>query len=213
MSGGIYSGPAIQQGVEKGFINIDPFEPKNINPASIDLRLGDEVAVYDGWVNTDVVDEWRRGGLGSGLFDGLGLCCNRLAVRDIKERIPTHSFKMCPEKGWVLHPDILYLMHTLERIHSDHCVPVLDGKSSIGRLGIQVHVTAGFGDPGYDGQYTLEVTVKHAIRVYPGMRFCQMRFHSLEGEVLNYQETGHYKGTDAEGAVASVAHTQFQEGT
>ncbi len=92
----------------------------------------------------------------------------------------------------VLNPGILYLMHTLEVINTKKYVTVIDGKSSLGRLGISVHQTAGYGDPGFNGQYTLEVTVVHPVRVYAGMRFCQARFHTLEGEITDYQNTGRY---------------------
>lgn len=81
-----------------------------------------------------------------------------------------------------LEPRKLYLLHTAERVSTKAFVPVLDGKSSIGRLGICIHLTAGYGDPGFDGQYTLEVTCVIPVRIYAGMRFCQMRFHTMVGE-------------------------------
>lgn len=95
-------------------------------------------------------------------------------------------------------------------------MPVLDGKSSIGRLGVQVHVTAGYGDPGFDGQYTLEVTSVYPVRVYPGMRFCQMRFHTrdlgdqtvLKGPLLY---AGSYEGETSRGPVPSMIWRQFEE--
>ncbi len=205
----ILSGPAIADCVEAGDITITPFDEKNINPASVDLRLGDEVSVYKNWVDCSVADHRSRD---STPFDGGGLVGQGYMsyVQDIKEPASTHTFKMYKETGWVLKPGILYLMHTFERVHTECFVPVLDGKSSIGRLGITIHLTAGFGDPGYDGQYTLEVTAAHCIRVYPGMRFCQMRFHHLDGRMLNYKDTGRYQHDQATGPVASLAHTQFE---
>ena len=200
MIGGILSGLEIENAIDTGVIEIDPYEPKNINPASIDLRLGNEVKVYEDWVQAE-----DAGG------DGHLFRAKTFSVRDVKHKPSTLSFEADPDKGWVLKPGILYLMHTFERIRLGRMVSVLDGKSSLGRLGIQVHVTAGYFDPGWDGQGTLEVVVTHPIRVYPGMKFCQMRFHSLVGEMLNYQETGHYTGKAAFGAEASAAHTQFQE--
>ena len=98
-------------------------------------------------------------------------------------------------------------MHTVERIRTDFYNPVLDGKSSIGRLFVKVHETAGYGDPGFNGQYTLEVTTSmFPVRLYPGMRICQIRFHTLEGALASYEETGHYKGEAAQGAVGSKVH-------
>jgi dCTP deaminase len=103
-------------------------------------------------------------------------------------------------------------MHTAERIVTDSFVPVLDGKSSLGRLFMQVHATAGYGDPGFDGQYTLEVTVTQPVVIYAGMRFCQIRFHTLVGfQRTSYQAKGHYIGPLAEGPVASMSWKQFAE--
>ena len=101
-------------------------------------------------------------------------------------------------------------MHTVERIHTKKYVPVLDGKSSIGRLFMKIHETAGYGDPGFNGQYTLEVTVVHPLRVYAGMRVAQMRFHSICGEVEK-PYNGNYVGDAARGPVASRAYKQFQK--
>jgi dCTP deaminase len=216
----ILSGPAIIDCVAAGDIVIEPFDLECINPASIDLRLGDEVAVYSDWVDCSAENYHRTVVHGLDVanlvhFDGAGLVGHGYMsyVQDIKKPARMHTFKMDKETGWVLKPGILYLMHTLESVCTERFVPVLDGKSSIGRLGITIHLTAGFGDPGYDGQYTLEVATVHCIRVYPGMRFCQMRFHHLDGRVLSYKDTGHYHDHKAKGPVGSLAHTQFEEGS
>jgi dCTP deaminase len=108
-----------------------------------------------------------------------------------------------------LEPNVGYLMHTIERVHTKKYVPVLDGKSSIGRLFMKVHETAGYGDAGFDGQYTLEVTVVHPLRVYPGMRIAQMRFHTILGEVQKLY-AGNYTGEAAKGPVPSRAWRQFR---
>jgi dCTP deaminase len=97
-----------------------------------------------------------------------------------------------PEDGFLLAPGQLYLMSTHEVIKSEHYVTVIDGKSSIGRLGISIHQTAGYGDPGYHGQYTLEVSCLLPVKIYPYMRFCQARFHTVLGLVTSYQENGNY---------------------
>jgi dCTP deaminase len=118
------------------------------------------------------------------------------------------EFEMHPDRGFVLLKGIGYLMHTAERVRTGHYVPVLDGKSSIGRLFIAVHVTAGYGDTGFDGQYTLEVTAQHPVVVYPGMRFCQIRFHTTVGDVQPYH--GNYTGEASMGPVPSRAYNQFK---
>ena len=161
---GILSGPEIKRQIEYGDIVIDPFDPELLNPASVDLRLGDVVCQY--------------------------VMNLREADIDSKVEPRTVGYVIDGDEGIVLRPGELYLMHTVERVYTSRFVPIIDGKSSIGRLGICVHLTAGYGDPGFNGQYTLEVTSVLPVRVYAGMRFCQMRFHSIEGEVQQY--TGNY---------------------
>jgi dCTP deaminase len=197
----ILSGPRIEQMVKEGWIEIDPFDRTRVNPASIDLTLGREVAVYERWSLYLSVD---------GQLRSPDSCLSASDEEmDVKEEPKVLRYAM-GDGGLLLRPGILYLMHTAERVKTNEFVPVLDGKSSIGRLGIVIHLTAGYGDPGFDGQYTLEVTAVHPVRVYAGMRFCQMRFHELSGPQLNYQETGNYQGDDAHGPVPSKAFKQFR---
>lgn len=197
----------IRAAIADGTIQIDPFNPEQVNPTSYDLTLGDEVAVYAGWTYTG--SNVFRGPSGGYIEDGSSFtACNR--VLDVKDQLSIERYKIDPGAGWVLHPGIGYLMHTRERVHTRQYVPILDGKSSIGRLFLQVHATAGFGDPGFDGQFTLEVLVQHPVRVYPGMRICQIRFQEYAGEVLHtYDQTGHYTGEAAKGAIPSQAWRQF----
>lgn len=206
--GGILTGLAIEAAVEAGDIVIDPYREDQVvresrrNPASYDLTLGDEVAVY-----ADVVErpEWNDPRHGHDLF------VNRRGLVDAKKKMKIRKYRMSRESGWLIKPGIGYLMHTRERVRTDKYVPVLDGKSSVGRLFVAVHITAGYGDPGFDGQYTLEVTALHPTIVYPGMRFCQIRFHTAVGEVLSYQRTGHYRKKLASGPVPSMTWKQFEE--
>jgi dCTP deaminase len=205
---GVLSGHAIREAVERGDIVIDPYDTKQINPASYDVRLGTGVAVYDDWVYP-VREEMRpredRDGSLLAPYTGSG---SRVPILDTKREPQVTRFAIGCE-GWVLLPGIGYLMHTAERITTKRYQPVIDGKSSIGRLFINVHATAGYGEAGFDGQYTLEVTVKHPVRVYAGMRFAQMRFHTIHGEVQLYD--GNYKGETSRGAVASRAYKQFDQ--
>jgi dCTP deaminase len=201
----ILSGPAIRAAIERGDIVINPFDSKYVNPASVDLTLGTKVARY---ANERI--------LGKGV------------VLDSKKDNPCEFFDI--EHGGVwLYPGHLYLMHTAECVRTDKYVPVLDGKSSIGRLGVQVHMTAGYGDPGFDGQYTLEVTAVYPTRVYAGMRFCQMRFHELscgDGRLAHasgpgtkagawkrgeeHLYNGNYTGEASMGPVPSRSWKQFE---
>jgi len=180
-STGILSGRAIAAAIDDGSIIIDPYDRKHLNPASYDLTLGDEVKIYD--------------------INSIGNC-----TLDSKKANPTRELKIPPE-GIRLLPGTGYLMHTRERVGTKKFVPIIDGKSSIGRLFALIHYTAGYGDPGFFGQYTLEVSVVHSIILYAGMQICQIRFQTISGEVDLYN--GHYKGETAQGAVASHAYEQF----
>jgi dCTP deaminase len=137
--GGILSDSAIRKAVEYGDIEIDPFDPERLNPCSYDLALGNEIVSYQSGAGAPV------------------------PYLDARVRPGTYSFKF--DDGMVLHPNVGYLMHTVERVATKKYVPVLDGKSSLGRLFMKIHETAGYGDPGFDGQYTLEVTVMYPFLV------------------------------------------------
>lgn len=206
---GILSGSSILYAIESGDIEIDPFNASQVNPASYDLTLGSGVAVYKEWVSwDDRADELHKMGV-RGPRDGSDLTPMRDRVFDVKTEPEVLEWTIDQERGWVLKPGVCYLMHTHERICTKKYVPILDGKSSIGRLFLKVHECAGFGDPGYDGQYTLEVTVQHPLRVYSGMRICQIRFHTIDGQVESYQKKGSYKGALAKGPVPSQAWRMF----
>ena len=178
---GILTDGAIAAAVACGDIEIDPYDSKHLNPASYDLTLGDEVLVYS-------FDDQR--------------------AHDVRE-MPFTKKRYIDDSGIILRPGDGYLMHTRERVWTGKYVPVLDGKSSIGRLFISVHFTAGYGDPGFNGQYTLEVTTLYPVRLYAGMRIAQMRFHTTCGTVQK-PYAGQYQGETAKGPVASRAWRQFR---
>jgi dCTP deaminase len=194
----ILTGKAILGAVKAEHIVVEPFTEEHLNPASYDLTLGETVRVYRAWVH-DCHEPGK-------VADGSRLYA-RDEVLDVRQRSETLDFRM-PDTGWCLRPGIGYLMHTVERIRTNRYVPVIDGKSSIGRLFVAVHITAGYVDPGFDGQYTLEVTAVHPVRIYPGMRICQVRFHSPEGEIVLYD--GHYTRDKAMGPVSSEAPDMFR---
>ncbi|MCL2755755.1 MAG: dCTP deaminase [Firmicutes bacterium] len=133
-------------------------------------------------------------------------------VLDMKQPNATKRIKI-PAEGLVLEPGILYLGRTTEWTTSKKHAPMLEGRSSIGRLGIFIHVTAGFGDVGYDGTWTLEIQVIHPIRVYPGVRIGQIYFHTVEGEFIPYGETGNNSGkyNKLNDIKASMLYKDFEE--
>ena len=92
---------------------------------------------------------------------------------------------LIPEEGLVLQPGNLYLGVTEEYTETHAHVPFLEGKSSIGRLGIDIHATAGKGDVGFCNHWTLEISVIHPVRVYAGMPVGQLIYFAVEGEIEN----------------------------
>ena len=91
-----------------------------------------------------------------------------------------------PKDGLVLSPQRLYLGRTVERTETHNLVPMIEGRSSIGRLGLFVHVTAGFGDVGFCGYWTLEIFAVQPIRIYPGISICQIIYHQITGDIHEY---------------------------
>lgn len=91
-----------------------------------------------------------------------------------------------PEEGLVLSPNQLYLGRTVERTTTHNLVPQIEGRSSIGRLGLFVHVTAGFGDVGFSGYWTLEMFAVQPVRIYAGVPICQIFYHELTGDITEY---------------------------
>lgn len=91
-----------------------------------------------------------------------------------------------PDEGLVLSPNQLYLGRTVEKTTTHNLVPQIEGRSSIGRLGLFVHVTAGFGDVGFSGYWTLEMFAVQPVRIYPGVPICQIFYHELRGEITEY---------------------------
>ena len=91
-----------------------------------------------------------------------------------------------PPEGIVLSPNQLYLGRTAERTETHNLVPQIEGRSSVGRLGLFVHVTAGFGDVGFCGYWTLEMFAVQPVRIYAGVPICQIFYHELTGKFDEY---------------------------
>ena len=143
-------------------IIIEPFNEKQLNPNSYDLRLDKELLIYTG------------------------------QILDVKKDNDTSKI-IIPPHGFILKPNTLYLGSTFEHTKTKNYIPILEGKSSLARLGISIHVTAGFGDIGYDGKWTLEITAVKPVVIYPLMRICQICYFKPEGEIKDiyngkYQE-------------------------
>ncbi len=91
-----------------------------------------------------------------------------------------------PDEGYVLQPGKLYLGVTKEYTETFSCVPFLEGKSSIGRLGIDIHATAGKGDVGFCNTWTLEISCVQPVRIYAGMPIGQLIYFTVDGEIERY---------------------------
>jgi dCTP deaminase len=101
-----------------------------------------------------------------------------------------------PADGLVLTPSQLYLGRTAERTETHNLVPMIEGRSSIGRLGLFVHVTAGFGDVGFRGFWTLEMFAVQPVRIYPGVAICQIIYHDIRGPFTEYASDKYQNNTD-----------------
>ncbi len=158
-------------------IFIEPFDEKFLNPNSYNLRLHEDLVVYD----EEVLDMGRPN-----------------ATRDLR----------IPPEGLVLEPGVLYLGRTVEHTRTEGLVPMLEGRSSVGRLGLFIHVTAGFGDVGFSGFWTLEISCIQPIRIYAGVPICQIFYHQIMGNYTPYK-SGKYQNNT--GIQPSMLYKDFEQ--
>ena len=129
------------------------------------------------------------------------------SLLDMKKDNEVEKLKI-PSNGLVLEANRLYLGRTVEYTETKNLVPMLEGRSSIGRLGLFVHVTAGFGDVGFKGFWTLEIFCIQPIKIYPNVEICQVYYHTLEGSHENYN-SGKYQ--DNQGIQPSLLYKDFED--
>ena len=169
----ILSGLEIAERMGKD-ITIDPYDPNQLNPNSYNLRLHNELLVYDNPVLDMKIDN----------------AVSRLTI---------------PPTGLKLEPDRLYLGRTVEHTRTERLVPMLEGRSSFGRLGMFVHVTAGFGDVGCNGFWTLEIFVVQPLVIYPSIAICQIYYHHIDGDYTTYKQGKYQDNMDIQ------ASKQYQD--
>ncbi|MFW5796084.1 MAG: dCTP deaminase, partial [Alkalispirochaeta sp.] len=129
--------------------------------------------------------------------------------RDLDMRVENTSSPLTiPPEGLKLEPHRLYLGRTVEYTETDGYVPMLEGRSSIGRLGLFVHITAGFGDVGFRGFWTLEMFCVQPIRIYAGVEICQIFYHTIDGEYVPYS-SGKYQNN--QGIQHSLLFKDFEK--
>ena len=134
---------------------------------------------------TILIEPFDPASLGSNSYDvhlGKTLAVYKDEVLDAKKHNEIEYFEI-PESGLVLKPENFYLGVTAEYTETHRHVPFLEGKSSTGRLGIDIHATAGKGDVGFCNTWTLEISVKKPVRVYPGMPIGQLIYFEVQGKV------------------------------
>ena len=155
-----------------------------------------------------IISDWDETRLGPNSYNlrlSPELVAYKEAVLDPKQDNRTGRL-VIPEGGLVLHPGRLYLAKTMEYTETHNLVPMLVGRSSIGRLGIFVHVTAGFGDVGFAGYWTLEMFCIHPIVIYPNVEICQIYYHTIQGEYQKY-DSGKYQNNT--GVQPSMLYKDF----
>jgi dCTP deaminase len=154
----VLSDGTILELVEQGKIRIDPWDPRLVQPASVDLRLGDSFRVFHN---------------------------HRASAIDLRDPPSglTEEVAVPRQESFVIHPGEFCLGRTLEWVElPDDVVARIEGKSSLGRLGLIVHATAGFCDPGWKGTLTLELNnlTRVPIKLYPGLPIAQLSFMALD---------------------------------
>jgi len=172
----VLSDGTIRRLVEDGRIRIDPWDESLVQPASVDLRLGDSFRVFHNH-RASAID-----------------------LRDPPQNL-TEEVKVTGDEPFVIHPGEFALGRTMEWVElPDDIVARIEGKSSLGRLGLIVHATAGFCDPGWKGTLTLELAnlTRVPIRLYHGLAIAQLSFMALDAPAerpYGHEELGsHYQG-------------------
>lgn len=163
------------------------------------MILSDERILEEMEKGTIKIKPYERECLGSNSYDvhlGKWLATYVDDILDAKKHNTIKYFEI-PEEGFVLLPHHFYLGVTDEYTETHAHVPFLEGKSSTGRLGIDIHATAGKGDVGFCGNWTLEISCKQPVRIYNGMPVGQLIYFPVDGEVLvkyNRKANAKYSG-------------------
>jgi dCTP deaminase len=171
----ILSDVSIFEALDQGEIEVDPLEKENVQPSSIDIRIDNLFRVFRN-DSTPFIDP-------------------KLPQEDLTELVEVKE-----DGAFILHPGEFVLGSTLERLAIGRTlVGLLEGKSSLGRLGLLIHSTAGFINPGWDGHITLELSnvANLPIAIYPGMKIGQVSFMQLTKPASNEYGAGigsKYKG-------------------
>jgi len=180
----ILTGSDIRDQIKLGHIEITPFDPNCIGPNSYDVHLSEHLLMCDAAM-PDHLDAKKDN---ADLFKPLTI----------------------GPDGLILHPNRLYLGSTIERTKTPIHIPYIEGKSSTGRLGVSVHITAGKGDVGFEGYWTLEITVAVPVKLYAGMPIAQITFFTPKGKLRSYgSRKGSKYANQGPGPQTSKMHLNF----
>lgn len=138
-----------------------------------------------------MIEPFRQDCMGTNSYDvhlGRYLAVYKDRVLDAKKHNEVEEITI-PDEGYIIMPNTLYLGVTEEYTETHNHVPFLEGKSSVGRLGIDIHATAGKGDVGYCNTWTLEISCSQPVRIYAGMPVGQLIYFAVEGAINNYYNT------------------------
>lgn len=169
----------IKEEIANGNIIISSFDEKYLNPNSVDLTLNPKFKIYE-----------KR-------------------ILDVKKENTTREYEIS-EEGFILEPGMVYLYACNEKIgvKGNLCAKV-EGKSSLGRLGLFVHVTAGWIDANFQGSLVLELVCAQPIKIYPNMKICQIAFYETTEVETGYDKKEGSKYMNQEGVVASKMYKNF----
>lgn len=152
------------------YIFITPFDESKLNSNSYNLSLSKHLKVYKD---------------------------NALDMK--KEYTSSNMIEIkIPDDGFVLQPNKLYLGSTVERTYTSKYIPIIEGRSSIARLGLFVHVTAGLGEAGFDGHWTLELTCVQPLRIYHNISICQIYYNCISGKMDQCKSIKYQNSVEAE---------------
>ena len=155
------------------------------------MILSDKLILREIEQGSIIIEPFKLECLGTNSYDvhlGKYLATYKSRVLDARKHNEIDHFEI-PKEGFTLQPNTHYLGVTLEYTETHKHVPFLEGKSSTGRLGIDIHATAGKGDVGFCNTWTLEISVAQPVRIYAGMPIGQLIYFVVEGDVETMYNT------------------------
>jgi len=181
----------IKEHIEQGKIIIENFDMSHIDACSVDLRLGPNFRIFKH---------------------------NEIPHIDVKKGVPEEYMETIQKgehESFIVHPGELILAHTIEYVKiPDNLVGTVDGRSSLGRIGLLVHSTANSIDPGFEGQITLEISniAKVPVLLWPGIKICRLTFTQLTGPCeIPYNKRKKSKYSGQIGPDASKIDLDYQD--